>query len=66
MLARTHRLLWTVPPAASWHEFRLQYHNFMVTGNPEADGESFHILGAWTTITRELLLKEELELRGFP
>ena len=29
------------------------------------DGERFHILGGWTTVTRKLLLREELDLRAF-
>jgi len=32
--------------------------------DPEVDGERFHILEAYTKVTRELLLREELELRG--
>jgi len=46
------------------HEFRLCYSEFMVTRDPEVDRERSHILGAWTTVPRELLLREELELRG--
>jgi len=33
----------------------------MVIRDPGEDGERFYVLGAWTTVTRELLLSEELE-----
>lgn len=64
VLARTRRLLWSLPLVAPWHEFRLRYHDFMVTGNPGPDTERFQALGAWCVITRELSLREEFELRG--
>ena len=32
-----HRLLWSLPAAHLWMEFRLRYHHYMVTGN----------LGSW-------------------
>jgi len=52
VLARTCRLLWTLPLTAPW------YHDFMVTGDSGADGERFHILRAGTMVSRELLLWE--------
>jgi len=36
----------------------------MVTTNPGIDKVRFYILRAWTTVTRELLLREKLEMRG--
>jgi len=61
---RTRRLPWTLPLASPWHEFRLRYHSFMVIGDLGADREWFHILGAWITVIKELLLREELVVRG--
>ena len=43
------------------YEFWLRYHNFMITGDP---GPDEHILGAWNVLTRELMVREELEQRG--
>ena len=40
------------------------YHDFMMTGNLGLDGPRFQAQEAWTTVTTELLLKEEFELRG--
>jgi len=45
-------------------EFRHHYHDFMIIGNPGLDEPKFQAQGAWTTITTELLLREEFELRG--
>jgi len=36
----------------------------MVTGDPGVDKEMFYALEAWTIVTRELLLRKELKLRG--
>jgi len=36
----------------------------MVTGDLGPDGERFQMLGVWVVIIKELLLREELELRG--
>jgi len=46
VLARTHRLLWTLPLTIPWHEFKLRYDDFMVTRDPGANRERFYILGA--------------------
>jgi len=56
VMARARRLLWSLPLAAPWHEFRLRYHNFMVTGDLGPDVERFQILRVWYVITRELSL----------
>ena len=50
VLTCTRRLLRTLPLTTLWYEFRLCYHNFMVTGDPEVDEERFHILVAWATV----------------
>ena len=46
VMARTRRLLWSLPLVASWHEFRLRYHDFMVIGDPGLNRERFQIFGA--------------------
>ena len=61
---RAQRLLWSLPPVGPWVEFRQRYQNFMMTGNPGLDGPRFQAQGAWMTLTAELLLREEFELRG--
>ena len=61
VLVCTHRLLWSLPFVAPWHEFRLQCHDFIVTGDPRVDEEGFYLLRAWNIVTRELLVREELE-----
>ena len=61
VLAPTPRLLWTLPLTTPWHEFRLQYHDFLVTLDPGANGERFQILGAWIVVTKDLLLRERVE-----
>jgi len=58
-----HKLLWSLPTADMWVEFRLRYYHFIITGNPGKDGPRFQAQGAWTTITTELLLREEIEER---
>ena len=61
---RAHRLLWSLPLVGPWVEFKHRYHNFMMIGSPGLDGPRFQAQGAWTTLTTELLLREEFELRG--
>jgi len=61
---RAHRLVWSLPLVCPWLEFRHRYHDFMMTENPGLDGPRFQAQGAWTTLTTELLLREEFELRG--
>ena len=63
-LTSTCRLLWTLPLTAPWHEFRLWYHDFIVTGDLGVDGEQFQILAAWTVVIKELLMRDGLELKG--
>ena len=58
------RLLGSLPPVGSWVEFRHRYYDFMMTGNPGLDGPRFQAQGAWMTLTTELLLREEFDLRG--
>ena len=58
------RLLWSLPTVEPWVEFRLRYHDSMITENPGWDGPRFQIQGAWATITLELMLQEEFEQRG--
>jgi len=36
----------------------------MITGGPGVHEEKFLVLGAWNTVTRELLTREDLEQRG--
>ena len=60
-LAHTHRLMWSSPTLVPKDEFRVRYHNFMVTCDPDIDGSTLQVLGAWTTVTTELLLREEVE-----
>ena len=61
---RAQRLLGSLPPVGPWVEFRQRYQNFMMTGNPGLDGPWFEAQGEWMTLTAELLLREEFELRG--
>jgi len=58
------RLLGSLPLVGPCVEFRHRYHDFMITGNPGLDWLRFRAQGAWTTLTTELLLREEFELRG--
>jgi len=48
-----------LPLTAPWKEFRLRYNNSILMAGPSVDGERFHILGAWITVTKELRLREE-------
>ena len=61
---RVQRLLWSLPPVGPWVEFRQRYYDFMTTGNPGIDRPRFQAQGACVTLTTELLLREEFELRG--
>ena len=61
MLECTQTLLWPLPLDAPWFEFCSRYHDFMMTGEPGVDEESFLVLGTWNVVTRELLTREELE-----
>ena len=62
---RAQRLLWSLPPVGPWVEFRHRYKYFMVSGNPGVDGPRFQAHGgAWTTLSAELLLREEFDQRG--
>jgi len=36
----------------------------MITREPGVDGERFHVLGVWNVVTQELMVREDLELRG--
>ena len=63
VVARTRRLLESLPLVAPWHEFRLRYHEFMATGDPGVDAERFQAIGPWIAVTRDLLLREEFDLR---
>ena len=38
---RAHRLLWSLATVDLWVEFRLHYHHYMVTGNPDWDRSRF-------------------------
>ena len=38
---RGQRLLGSLPLAGPWLEFRHNYHNFMIIGNPSLDGPRF-------------------------
>jgi len=60
---RAQRLLWSLPLVGPWVEFRHHYHDFMMIRNPGFDGPMFQAQRAWTTLTTELLLSEEFELR---
>jgi len=56
VVARTRRLLESLPLAAPWHEFRLWYHDFMTTRDPGVDAERFQAVGPWIAVTRDLLV----------
>ena len=58
------RLLGSLPLVGPWVEFRHHYYDFMMTGNPGLDGPRFQAHRASMTLTIELLLREEFELRG--
>ena len=45
VVARTRRLLGSLPLTAPWYEFRLQYHDFMTTGDPGVHAERFEAIG---------------------
>ena len=64
VLERTRTLLWSLPFEFPWSEFRLQYHDFMITRVVGVHEERFLILGAWTVVIIDLLTREELEQRG--
>ena len=57
-------LLWSLPFTAPGFEFHLQYHDFVITGESGVNEERFLILGAWNVVTRELLVRQELEHKG--
>ena len=61
---RACRPLWSLPMVFSWVEYRIHYHNLIMTGALWWDGPRFQISGARATITLELLLIEEFEERG--
>ena len=37
VLVCAHRLLWSLPVILPWHEFKLRYHDFVITGDPGHD-----------------------------
>jgi len=53
-----------MPFAAPWHESRLQHRDFMATRDLGIDEEKVYLLGAWKIVTREILMREELDQRG--
>jgi len=57
------RLLGSLPLVDPRVEFRLCYHDFMMTRNPGLDRPKFQAQEAWTTLTTELLLREEFNQR---
>ena len=60
--ARTHRLLWSLPITAL--KMSLDYDIKILWLRETHDVDIFYILGAWTTIIIELLLREEMEWKG--
>ena len=40
VIARTRRLLWSLPTVVPWVEFRTHYHDYVTTGALEWDGPS--------------------------
>ena len=64
VLIPTHRILWYLQFVATLNEFQLRYHNFMMIGDSGANKGTFHVLRVWSVVTRELIVREELEWRG--
>ena len=60
---RTHQVLFPLSIVAPWVNFKTQYHDFMMT-RTQGGWVRFQHQGVWTTITAELLLREELEQKG--
>jgi len=55
VLARTHRLLWSLPLTTLRDEFRLWYHDFMVMGDVWVMGRGFTFYGVDYSYQRALM-----------